>query len=78
MARQRLRTKVLADLYNTITEATEQMPAKDQVGYIRTVGDIAERMEIEDIESMTCVLKALLPTPPKFEVKRKRATKPPA
>ena len=70
MGRQRKRDQVLVDLYNVVTEGTEAMPARDQAAHIRNVADIAERMEIEDIESLTYVLKALLPKP-----RGKRATK---
>ncbi len=68
MGRQRLRGRVLGSLYDAITANTERLSVAKQATAVKTVADIAERMEIEDIESLTWTIQAI-------GTKGKRATK---
>ncbi len=59
MGRQRLRSQVMADLYNTITEATQDRAVLVQAEMVKNVADLAERMSIEDMVILIGIIRTV-------------------
>ncbi len=61
MARQRLRNKVVIDLHAYLLSVTEGMDREVKQKMLVALAGIVERMSIEDVQSLTEVLRAIKP-----------------